>query len=73
MSSCDIKVYPNPTDGILGSEMDAAFEGTGDLNIEVFDCFGKLFERDVMSKTDAKSKTLISLEKYAFGEQNSKK
>ena len=67
VTSSDIKVYPNPTDGVFVIEMDATFDLTEDLNIEVFDCFGRLLERDVILRTGTESKTLISLEKFAAG------
>jgi len=67
VSSSDIKVYPNPTDGIFVIEMDAAFDISGDVNIEVFDCFGRMVERDIISRNTTEAKAIVSLKKYSGG------
>jgi hypothetical protein len=67
VAASDIKVFPNPTNGMLTIEIDEAFPIAGDVQIEIYDYLGRMIESDVLSRLGNESKTVISLEEYASG------
>lgn len=67
ISSSEINLFPNPTDGDLIIEIGETFNISGTVKIEIYDCFGRLIEQDVISRFGDESKALISLKKYAPG------
>lgn len=67
LSLSDIKVFPNPTKEILTIEINESFSVPGDIQIEIYDCLGRVVERDVISSFAEDSKAVISLKQYAPG------
>lgn len=63
----DIKIFPNPTEGILVIELNETFDVPGDVEIEIYDCLGRLMERDVISRFGEEAKATISLQAYSSG------
>ncbi|MFT4665461.1 MAG: archaellum component FlaF (FlaF/FlaG flagellin family) [Gammaproteobacteria bacterium] len=67
ISLSDIKVFPNPTDGMLVIEIGETFTIAGDVEVEIYDCFGQLIQRSLISRFGEEAKAVISLEGVASG------
>jgi archaellum component FlaF (FlaF/FlaG flagellin family) len=67
ISLVNIRVFPNPTEGNLVIEIDETLKVSDDVQIEIYDCLGRLIKRDLISGFGDKSRAVISLKEYAPG------
>ncbi len=67
LSSNNIRVFPNPTEENLIIEIDENLNVGGDLNIEIYNCLGRLVISNSIPSTGNSSNTFISLKEYAPG------
>lgn len=63
----DIKVYPNPTNGVFTLELGESFNVGITINVEIYDYLGRLIQSEPISFSDEGSKAMISLNKQAPG------
>jgi hypothetical protein len=62
-----IKVYPNPTTGILNVEFVSLDESLENVDIQLFDMYGKLLNVTNIGHVDAMNRAHIDLSQYANG------
>lgn len=62
----EVRIFPNPTDGLLSISIDGAKTGFNS-RIEVYDLTGKRVHREVLNFTSGTSTSTIDLQKLAVG------
>jgi len=67
LSFSALKVFPNPTNDHLIIEMDGTADISGTVQIEIYDCLGKLVLTDAILRDGNNSKAVISLKDNAAG------
>jgi len=67
VTNASMKVYPNPTTGILNVEFVSLDESLENVDIQLFDMYGKLLNVTNIGHVDAMNRAHIDLSQYANG------
>jgi hypothetical protein len=65
--SANMKVYPNPTSGVLNVELTTNNVQFGDVKIQIYDVYGKLLDNVETQNVASPHTTQINLSRYSSG------